>query len=129
MSQWVHDIVGMQRVAGGWILRLAAIWLRTEALTDPRLIVGRLGLVWAPLIEEDRTLRLEEIKFANDANLLTGETALRLLDLVEDPAEEAKAAQKELTERQEAMFPDGSSPGFRGDLNAAEGGPDGADLP
>lgn len=120
MTQWVHDIVGLQRVSGGWVLRLAALWLRMAALTDPRLIVGRLGLTWAPLVEEDRTLRLEEIRFANDANLLTGETALRLLDLVEDPEGEAKAAQEESKQRREELFPEGDSFGFRGDLNTAD---------
>lgn len=104
MEQFVKDVVGWQRNTGGQIVRLCKIWLQTKALTDPQIIVGALAITWPELVQEDKEILLKFIDFAKLNNLITDETALRLTALVEDPAEEVKAAASEAEEKQQAMM-------------------------
>lgn len=120
MSQFVKDIEGWQLDAGGWIVRLCKLWLMTKALTDPKIYVGRLALEWPPLVQEDKEVRLKQVEFGRNDGLLTGETALGLLDLVDDPAAEAEKAGKEAEERQKQMMSMNETAAFGGSLNQAQ---------
>lgn len=113
-DQFVKDIQGRRRDNGGWIVRLVKIWLQFKALLDPQIIVGNLALRWPELQQDDKTVQLAQITFARTNGLITDQTALTLLDLVDDPAEEVKAAATEFEARQTAMFPDGVGAGGAG---------------
>lgn len=116
-GQFVNEVIGWQRDAGGWLVRLCKLWLMTKALTDPKILVGRLALEFAPVVQDGKEIRLKYVETARKEGLLTDETALGLMDLVKDPAAEVAAARKEAEERQAAMFPDGVDQ-FGGALNA-----------
>jgi len=120
MSQFVKDIEGWRLDAGGWIVRLCKLWLMTKALTDPKIIVGRLALEWPPLVQEDKEIRLKYVELGRKESLLTDETALGLLDLVDDPAAETEAAQGEAKQRQEDMMAMNETAAFGGSLNQAQ---------
>lgn len=121
MDQFARDIEGWRRDSGGWVVRLCKIWLQTRALTDRRILLGRLAVKWPSVTKENRELLLKFIEFAKNHNLLTDETALRMTNLVENVEEEAEAAAKEAEERQEAMFPEGDTAAFGGRLGQPGG--------
>jgi hypothetical protein len=104
MEQFVKDIIGWQRNTGGQIVKLCKIWLQTKALTDPQIIVGALTITWPELVQEDKEVILKFIDFAKLNALITDETALRLLALVDDAKEEVELAQAEAEEKQAAMM-------------------------
>lgn len=120
MREFERTIAGYQRDNGGWILKLCKIWLATQALMDPQLIVDRLALTWPPISEEDKELLLKFLEFAKLNDLLTDETALRLTNLVENPEQEILEADEEAEERRERMFPDGGTFGFGQQLTQAQ---------
>lgn len=120
MSQFVKDIEGWRLDAGGWIIRLCKLWLMTKALTDPRLMVGPLALEWPPLVQEDKEIRLKQVETGRKESLLTDETALALLDLVDDPATEVEAARKQAQERQEQMIASNDTLAFGRGLDQAQ---------
>lgn len=99
MAQFVKELRGWQKDNGGWVVRLCKIWLQYRALTDRNLIVDKLIATWPAAIEDDKELLLKFIEFAKNNGLLTAETALKLLDLVEDAAEEAKKGEAEARAR------------------------------
>lgn len=119
MQQFAKDITGWRQDAGGWIVRLCKLWLATKALTDPQIVVGRLALEWPPLIQEDKEIRLKQIEFGRKESLLRGETALQLLDLVDDPKTEVEAAEKEADQRQEKAMANNETLAFGGALDRA----------
>ncbi|TXH52991.1 MAG: phage portal protein [Desulfurellales bacterium] len=120
MSQFVKDIEGWRLDAGGWIIRLCKLWLMTKALTDPKALVGTLALEWPPLVQEDKEIRLKQVETGRKETLLTDETALALLDLVDDPATEVAAARKEAQERQEQMVANDETLAFNRGLDQAQ---------
>lgn len=119
LGQFVKEIVGWQRDAGGWIVRLCRLWLMTKALIDPQVWVGRLAIEWAPVVDEDKELRLKYVELGRKESLLSDETALTLLHLVDDPAAEVEAARTEADERRDREFPDGAYQ-FGAALNGAQ---------
>lgn len=119
MQQFTKDISGWRQDAGGWIVRLCKLWLMTRALTDPQIVVGRLALEWPPLIQEDKEIRLKQIEFGRKESLLRDETALQLLDLVDDPKTEVEEAGKEADQRQEKAMAMNEAMAFGGALNRA----------
>jgi hypothetical protein len=121
LVQFVKEIIGRQRDNGGWIVRLCKIWLAFKALTDPRIVVRKLKLKWPKLIEEDKEILLKFIDLGRKEGLLTDETALRLMNLVEHPEEEADEARKEADERMAKEFPDGTTGAFQGRLRSDQG--------
>lgn len=125
MSQFVKDIEGWRLDAGGWIIRLCKLWLMTKALTDPQITVGRLALEWPPLVQEDKEIRLKQVETGRKESLLTDETALSLLDLVDDPAAEVAAAQGEAQARQEKAMAMNETLAFGGALASANAEDDG----
>lgn len=119
-DQFVKEVQSWQKDAGGWIVKLCKIWLQTRALTDPRLAVGRLTIEWPPLVQEDRELRLKYVELGRRESLLTDETTLGLLELVDDPAGEVEQAQSEADARREQMFPTGTDAAFGAALGDAQ---------
>lgn len=99
MSQFVKELRGWQKDNGGWVARLCKIWLQFQALIDPKLIVDKLNVAWPEAVEGDKELLLKFITFARTEGLLTDETTLRLLELVENVEEEVEDGQEEATTR------------------------------
>lgn len=99
MIQWARDIEGRQKEDERWILDLCAIWLATAALVDPVLVVDALQAVWPPVLDENQELKLKAVEMARTHNLLTDQTTLELLQLVDDAAEEVEEAQEEAKAR------------------------------
>lgn len=118
MEQFVKDVQGHRRDAGGWIVRLCRIWLQTRALVDPRMRVGKLQIAWPPVLNEDMALMLEKVKYAHPAGLIPDETALAALDMVEDAAAEVAAGRAEADARRAQFEADAAGPEFRRRLAA-----------
>lgn len=119
MQQFAKDISAWRQDAGGWIVRLCKLWLMTKALTDPQIVVGRLMLEWPPLIQEDKEIRLKYIELGRRESLLTDETALGLMDLVDDPADEVAGAREEADQRQQEAMTNNDTLAFGAALNQA----------
>ena len=101
MTQFVKELRGWQNDNGGWVARLCKIWLQYRALTDPKLIVDKLTAEWPAAIEEDKELLLKFLEAAKENGLIQGETMLRLMELVDDPADEVKKGIVEVEARAE----------------------------
>lgn len=99
LAQFVKELKGWQKENGGWVVKLCKIWLQWRALTDPRLVVDKLSADWPAAVEKDKELLLKLVQYARDAGLLKNETALRLLELVEDAAAEVEEGQVEAQAR------------------------------
>jgi hypothetical protein len=95
LGQFVKELRGWQTENGGWIVKLCKIWLQFKALTDPQIIVDKLSAEWPAAIEQDKALLLNMLKVAKDEGVITGETMLRLLELVDDPEDEAAKGKAE----------------------------------
>jgi len=121
LTQWVRDIEARQKMVSGPILKLCMLWLQAQAFTDPKIVVDKLTADWPALIEEDEDQELKRIELAKREGLLTDETALSLLRLVDDPKKEVEAARKEADERREEMFPNGDSFAFQQRLQPEDG--------
>lgn len=116
LTQWVRDIESRQKIATGPVLKLCMIWLQVQALTDPKIVLDKLTAVWPPLLGEDEEEQRKRVELAMKESLLTDETALTLLNLVDDPAEEVKKAKEEADARREEMFPGGTTAAFQNRL-------------
>lgn len=119
-DQFVKEVQSWRQDAGGWIVKLCKIWLQTKALTDPRLHVGRLAIAWPELVQEDKELRLKFVELGRKESLLTDETTLGLLELVEDAQGEVERAQGEADARRDALFPEGDEAAFGAALAGAQ---------
>ncbi len=132
-------IDGLRRKYQGPLLATMRAYLATLALYTPNINAqAKITLKFGSVVAEDRAQKLEEIKFARGEGgtsiLITEETALRSLNLVEDPAAEVEAARKEAEEKQQAQQdgvdqalmkllanPDGGSGGNTGDGQGDQG--------
>jgi hypothetical protein len=112
LDQFVRDIESRRAEMEEYLLDLCNIWVAIMAIVDSQLVVDELTATWPPLINEDQEVRLKYVEFAVNNTLLTDKTALGLLDLVDDPEAEIEAAAAQAAERQDAMFPDGTSAQF-----------------
>jgi len=101
-GQGADDLLGQQ--ARGGLLELADVWLRTRALTDRRVVVAPVAAKWPEVAADDEALTLEKVKYAHGVGLLTSETALGALDLVDDPTNELEKAKGEAEEAQEEQI-------------------------
>lgn len=119
MQQFAKDISAWRQDAGGWIVRLCKLYLATKALTDPQIVVDRLALEWPPLIQEDKEVRLKYIELGRKESLLTDETTLGLLDLVDNPKVEVEKARGEADQRQEKAMATNETAAFGAALNRA----------
>jgi len=93
LTQWAHDIEGMQKADERWLLDLCLIWLAWRALIDPLIVLDALATDWPPVLDENQELKLKAIETARANNLLTDKTTLELLQLVDDAGEEVEKAQ------------------------------------
>jgi Phage portal protein, SPP1 Gp6-like len=101
-------IDGLRLKLKGPLLTTMRVYLATIALYAPNIEAqAEIALKFGSVVAEDRAQKLEEIKFARGeggtTTLITEETALRLLNLVEDPAAEVEAARKETQMNQQAQ--------------------------
>lgn len=70
-------------------------------------------------MQEDKELRLKFVELGRKESLLSDETALELLELVENAKAEVERAQGEAEARRDREFPDGA-PAFGGALAGAQ---------
>lgn len=99
LTQWAHDIEGMQKADERWLLDLCGIWLAYRTLTDPQIVAEELAAEWPPVLDENQELKLKAIEMARANNLLTDKTTLELLQLVDDAETEVANAQVEAKAR------------------------------
>jgi hypothetical protein len=99
MPAFALYIEGRRRKLERPLRQVMTAWLRTMGLFTPGLRGdAEIRIEWSPLVGDDQSLRLQTIKLALAQGLITDETALRLLDLVDDPAVEVqKVAQAQET--------------------------------
>lgn len=105
--------------ARGGLHELCDVWLRTKALTDPRVVVGPVQVTWPELASEDWTRMREWVQYLHGANLITDETAVTMFGKIEDAAAEVETAREEADaafEREQERMGDT----FNGQLDAAE---------
>lgn len=100
LLQFAKELRGLQKDNGGWVARLCKIWLQFKALVDPQIIVDKLTVEWPAAVQEDKALLLQFANAAWTAGVLTPETYLKLLELVDDPKAEVQAGQAAAQERQ-----------------------------
>ena len=84
----------------GGLYQLIDVWLRTKALTDPRVVVGPTAIEWPELEAENGELNLKWVSYLRGMGLLDDETVLRLFGQLDDPAAVLEQARKEAEERQ-----------------------------
>jgi hypothetical protein len=90
------DNLNIKATSGFYLL--LDTWLKTKALSDPKIFVGPTILIYPDLTEFDRKLKFEIVKWAHSRTLLTNLTTLTQLKLVENPRDELEAAQLERPE-------------------------------
>jgi len=88
-------------LARGGLLALVDIWLRTTALINPVVVVGPVAVVWPELSEVNEELTIKKAEMAHNRGVLTDETFLSTLDLVDNPADEVMAAAAQQEERRD----------------------------
>lgn len=88
------DTILMTSATGG-LHELIDIWLRYRALTDRQIVVAPVRFAWSDLSQQDEALRLQWTQWAHGTKLVTDETALRLSQLVDNPALEVEQAAEE----------------------------------
>jgi hypothetical protein len=87
-----------------FLLQLAQTWLAWRALVDPSLTVkNELSIEWDDIIPMDEKLTILKVRQAVLDGLLTDETELRILDLVDNPADEVENASMQAQEKQAAF--------------------------
>lgn len=98
---FISFIEALQRYFQRYLVDLAYVWYLTRQLVEPMPSVAKddIDVEWPDLTGEDAELKLKKVDFGTRNGLLTDETSLRLLDLVEDPAAEVEAAAKESEEK------------------------------
>ena len=85
------------------LLNVLRLWLRTVSAFEFLPEAGRIKIEWPDLVGEDENIVLRKIDQADKMTAITRETALRIMNLVDDPAAEVAAAEKEAEERQDAF--------------------------
>lgn len=103
MPAFIRYLEGRRAQFQQALIALLDVWYATARLTEPLPDIAEKVIVWPELETNDETLQLEKIKQAQLTNLVTDETALRLLDLVEDAAAEVEAAGTEADEKRQAQ--------------------------
>jgi len=93
-AQGSDDELGME--AKGGLLELCDIWLRIRALTDRQIKVGAVSLKWSNLTEMDDQLMFTKTESAHNKGVITDETYLKNLKIVEDVEAEVENASKQM---------------------------------
>lgn len=95
-------IVGLWRVMfEKCLLKLMDVWLRTVSAFEFLPDAGRIQIEWPDVQPSDENVLLSKITLADQMTAITRETALRLMNIVDDPAAEVEAANKEAEERRD----------------------------
>lgn len=74
---------------------LLRIWLKTKRLTDRKIAVASLRSQWKSVALENEQIKFQKTIYADGKAMIRGATALDLLELVPDPADEFARAQEE----------------------------------
>lgn len=82
---------------------LIEVWLIAKSFIEPVPAYEEVEISWPELDKTDGTLLLEKIKYAHGSGLITAVSALRLLELVDDPESEVEDAGEEQANNEEAM--------------------------
>jgi len=82
----------LQVEAEGGLLELCDIWLRMKALTDRKVKVAPVMLKWSELAQEEAELVFQKNESAHNKGVITDETYLDNLGIVEDPQQEIEDA-------------------------------------
>jgi hypothetical protein len=122
LEQWTRDVTGMRRFDEKWLKRLCVLWLKAQALIDPKIVVDELTIAWPELRGDDAELLLKQLQFTANESMLTREDMLTLLDLVDDAADAVARAEEEADARAEKAFPDGNDVDFGQRLSSDGGG-------
>lgn len=93
-GQGADDDLGMD--AQGGLLELCDIWLRMRALTDSKVKVASVSLKWSNLTEMDEQIKWQKTESAHNKGILTDETYLGNLDIVEDVESEVADAETQM---------------------------------
>lgn len=101
MPAFIRYLKGRRTQTQKAVKQLVKVWLATKRLVEPVAAVERFKVLWPELEKQNGELELKKIQQASLDGLLTKETELRLLDLVDDPAAEVQAAQAEAETEQE----------------------------
>lgn len=91
---FIHYLEGRRIQLECFLLELFEVYLATLALSEPVPAYEDLEIEWPELNPADEQLLLEKIKYADGTNKVTPVTALRLMDLVENPEEEIREAEQ-----------------------------------
>jgi hypothetical protein len=83
------------------ITKLLRIWSLMKSLVDPQMMVGDLTINWLPVKPESTDTTIKKVEVAKQHSLITDETALDKLDLVDDAQAEVEAAQAEAKKAQD----------------------------
>ncbi len=93
-------------VRGGGLHELIDLFLRTRRLFDSDILVYPVVIRWSDVTEGDERIEFEKVKWAHSRRAISTETALGLLNLVEDTASEVDKARQEPRPFAEAVFDD-----------------------
>ena len=96
------SVLGLE--AQGGLFALTDVWLRMRALVDPQVRLGDTVIEWDDIRSIDEALKFEKTQWAHAASILSDESALENLELVENAADEIDKARLEAEERQQADF-------------------------
>jgi len=112
LTQWTKDVQAMRGSDEKWIREMCELWIITQKLVDPKIVVDELAVSWPELLPVEAAMLLEQLRFTLENNILTKQATLELLNLVDDAALAVEAAEKEMDAEQERLFPDGDSNQF-----------------
>lgn len=103
MPAFIRYLEGRRTATQNAVRKLTEVWLATKRLTEPMPVVERVKIEWPELQPGDETMQMNKANSANDRGVVTDETYLRLLDLVDDPEGEVKAAREENQTKEDAV--------------------------
>jgi hypothetical protein len=101
MPAFSRFIEGRQRRFEKYLKELVTVWMQIKSLTDRQIRADLpLTVTWPSVVPSDKELMLKWVEYLHGkAHILTDETAVTLADVVDDPAAEVEAAQKEAEEK------------------------------
>ena len=99
MPAFVKYLKGRRTQTQKAVRQLVKVWLAYKRLTQPVVGVDDFKLVWPELESKNEDIHLKKVQQASKDGLLTKETELRVLELVDNAAEEIEEAQQEADER------------------------------
>ena len=95
MPAFIRYLKGRRTQTQKAVKRLVEVWLAYKRLVEPVAAVESFKVVWPELEQQNEDIQLKKVQQASLDGLVTKETELRLLDLVDDPASEVEQAAAE----------------------------------